>query len=53
MQPSDFFQSPVKLNRYSGKGEVMSEEIKPIQATPVVLDENGILWPPDLPSLKK
>lgn len=53
MQPIDFFKFPIKLNRYSGKGEVMSEEIKPIQATPVVLDENGILWHPDLPSLKK
>ena len=41
--------SPFKVSRYSGKDEVMPEEIKLIQPAPVVRDDMGSFQHPDMP----
>lgn len=42
--------SPFRVSRYSGKDEVMPEEIKLIQPAPVVRDEYGMFAHPDMPN---
>ena len=43
------YSQPFKVSRYSGKDEVMPEEIVLIQSAPVVRDEYGMFSHPDMP----